>query len=115
MTRLLATWAGNVVALFVAAWLISGVSYGDEGWTLVLAGLVFTLANRIVKPVVTVLAIPLIVLTLGLGYVLVNLLMLYVTDWVVPDFTLRSFGAALLATLVVALTNAVLHLVFRRR
>jgi putative membrane protein len=115
MTRLLTTWAGNVVALFVAAWLISGVSYGDEGWTLVLAGLVFTLANRIVKPIVTILAIPFIVLTLGLGYVLVNLLMLYVTDWVVHDFELRSFGAALLATIVVALTNGLLQLVFRRR
>src|SRR4051812_22520592 len=109
MIRLLTTWAGNVVALFVAAWLVDGVSYGDEGWTLVVAGLVFTLANRIVKPVVTILAIPLIVITLGLGYVLVNLLMLYVTDWVVGGFELRTFGAALLATLVVALTNAVLH------
>jgi len=38
--QLLIRWVSNVVALFVAAWLLSGVGYGDDGWTLILAGIV---------------------------------------------------------------------------
>ena len=47
----------ELLALFVAAWLLGGVGYGDDGWTLVLAGAVFTLANAWVKPIFTVLSI----------------------------------------------------------
>ncbi len=111
MTRFVITWAFNVVALFVAAWLLSGVSYGDQWWTLLIAALVFTVVNRFLKPVLTVLSIPFIVVTLGIFYFLLNVLMLYVTDWVVHDFRLRSFGAAVLAAIVVSLTNAILNAV----
>ncbi len=42
-------WAFNVVALFVAAWLLSGITYGDQWWTLFIAAAVFTIVNRWVK------------------------------------------------------------------
>jgi putative membrane protein len=112
MRRLAAAWASNVVALFVAAWLLSGVSYGDQWWTLLIAAIVFTLANRLVKPVVTILSIPLIVVTLGLFYLVVNVLMLELTDWIVPDFEIRTFWWALLAALIVSAVNAILHRAF---
>jgi putative membrane protein len=107
-------WAFNVVALYVATWLLPGISYGDRWWSLLLAGIVFTLANRFVRPVVTVLAIPAIVLTLGIALFFVNLLMLYVTDWLVPDFEIDTFWSGVLATIIVAVTNGVLALVFGR-
>src|SRR4051794_26029732 len=99
----------NAAALYVAAWALTGVTYGDEGWTLLVAAAVFTLVNAWVKPVVTVLSIPFIVLTLGLFYFLVNVLMLYVTDWVVGDFEIRSFGAGVLAAIIVSVVNAAVH------
>jgi putative membrane protein len=111
---LLFRWAFNVVALFVAAWLLSGISYGNDWWTLFLAAIVFTVVNALLKPALTVLSIPFIVVTLGFGYLLINILMLYITDWVVPDFRIKSFGAALLGALIVSLVNALLHAIFGR-
>jgi len=102
-------WVSNVAALFVAACLLPGVSYGDSWWTLLIAAAVFTLVNTWVKPVVAVLSIPFIVVTLGIFYFLINVLMLYVTDWVVPDFELDTFWWTALAAIIVSLVNAVLH------
>jgi len=47
---LLIGWVSNVAALFVAAWALSGVTYGDEWWTLLIAAAVFTVINAWVKP-----------------------------------------------------------------
>jgi putative membrane protein len=106
---LLIRWVSNVVALYVAAWLLSGVGYGDSWWTLLLAAAVFTVINAWVKPVVAVLSIPFIVVTLGIFYFLINVLMLYATDWVVPDFEISSFGWGVLAAIIVSVVNGVLH------
>ena len=104
-------WVGNVVALFVAAWLLSGITYGDQWWTLFIAAAVFTVINAWVKPVLTILSLPFIVITLGLFYFLINVLMLYVTDWVVPDFEIRTFWWAVLAAIIVSLVNGLMNLV----
>jgi putative membrane protein len=102
-------WLFNVAALFVASWLLSGVTYGDSWWTLFLAGIVFTIVNWFVKPLLTLLSIPFIVVTLGLFYLLINVLMLYVTDWVVPDFEIRTFWWGALAAIIVSIVNGLLH------
>jgi putative membrane protein len=110
---LLIRWALNAIALYVAAWLLSGVDYGDQWWTLLIAAAVFTMVNVAVKPLLAVLSIPFIVATLGLFYFLLNILMLYLTDWLVPDFEIRSFGWGALAALIVGLVNFVLHRLLR--
>src|SRR4051812_26867335 len=115
MRRLLIAWVGNIAALFVAAGLLDGVDYGDSWRALVLAALVFSVVNWLVRPVVTVLSLPVIILTLGIALFFVNLLMLYVTSWIVSDFKIDSFGSAVAATIIVWLVNAVLSAtVFRR-
>lgn len=116
LPRFVVTWAFNVAALWVAAKLLDGVHVsGRHAWvTFVLAGLVFTLANRVVKPVVAVLAIPLIVLTLGIAYFLVNVLMIFLTSWVVGDFHVDGFWSGVGAAVIVWAVNALLAAVERR-
>jgi putative membrane protein len=109
LQRLLLRWAFNVVALFVAAWLLSGVDYGDSWWTLLIAGVVFTLVNMIVKPILTILSIPFIVVTLGIFYFLINILMLYLTDWIVGDFEIDTFWWGALAAIIVGIVNWILN------
>jgi putative membrane protein len=104
-------WVGNVVALFVAAWILSGVSYGNQWWTLFLAAAVFTLVNAWLKPLLTFLSIPFIIVTLGLFYFLLNVLMLYLTDWIVPDFEIRTFWWGVLAAIIVSIVNGLMSLV----
>lgn len=89
--RLAITWLFNTIALYVATWLLSGLSYGNDWWALLIAALVFTLVNFAVKPVLAILSIPFIVVTLGIFYFLINVLMLYLTHWIVPQFTIETF------------------------
>jgi putative membrane protein len=111
VTRILIRFACNAVALYVAAWLLKGITYGDEWWSLLIAAAVFTVVNQWLKPVVQVLSLPFIVVTLGLFLFLINILMLYITDWVVPDFEIHSFGAGVLGAIIVSVVNWILHAV----
>ncbi len=112
--RLTVTWAFNTVALFVATWLLSGLSYGSDWWALLVAGFVFTLVNRFLKPVLTILSIPFIIVTFGIFYLLINVFMLYLTHWVVPQFTIDSFWWAVLAAIIISTVNAILNWFFGR-
>jgi putative membrane protein len=112
--RLAVTWVFNTVALFVATWLLSGLSYGSDWWALLVAGFVFTLVNFFLKPVLTVLSIPFIIVTLGIFYLLINVFMLYLTHWIVPQFTIASFWWAVLAAIIVSAVNGILHRFFGR-
>ena len=112
MLELLARYAGNLAALWVASEIFDEMTYGDEFGVLALAALVFTVANWIVKPIVTVLAIPLIILTLGVAYFFVNVLMLLLTDWVVADFEAGGFWTVVGATIVVWLVNVIISAAF---
>lgn len=99
--------AANFAALWVAAELLTGVTYDGE-WRLLLAAVVLTIVNWAVKPVVTLLAIPLIIVTLGLALLFVNLLMLLLTSWLVDGFRIDGFWAAVGATAIVWAVNALL-------
>jgi len=96
----------NGVAVLVAANLGIGISYHGSWLGLLLVGLVIGLVNLIVKPIVTFFAFPLIVVTLGLFYLVINGLMLYLAAWLVPHhLEVNGCGAAILGGLVIALVN----------
>lgn len=107
--RLVLSWLTNVAALFVAAWIVPGVGYGDEAWALALAGLVLGVVNLVVRPLVILLALPAVILTFGLALLLVSALMLYLTDLIVPDFETGGVWSTVGAALVVWAVNLVLH------
>ncbi len=109
--RIVVAVAVNVLTLLVAAWAFDGVRV--DGWgALVLAGVVFGIVNTVVKPVVTVLALPVILLTLGVALFFVNMLMLALTDWVVNGLVIAGFWTLVGATLVVWLVNVLIESVF---
>ena len=60
--------------------MFDGMTYGDSFWRLLLAALVFTIVNSFVKPMLAILSIPFIIVTLGIAYFFVNVLMLVLTD-----------------------------------
>jgi putative membrane protein len=111
IARLIALWACNVAALFVADALIDGISF-DDAWKVVIAGAVFGVVNFIVKPIVTLLSLPVIVLTLGIALFFVNLLMLALTALLVSGFDIDGFWPAVGGPIVVWAVNVVLQSVF---
>ena len=113
LPRLIFAWLANVVALFVAAWIIGPIDYGDDFWVLFVAALVFTIVNVFVRPLVILLALPAVILTLGLALILINTFMLYLTDWIVPSFETGSFWATLGGAIIVSIVNLILNLVLK--
>ena len=112
LKRLLYTWIVNVAAIWVASIFVDGVDYSEDYWVLIVAGLVFGLVNFLVKPIIKLLAIPIIVITLGIALFFINLLMLYITSWIVAGFDLDSFMSAVWATAIIAAVNWVLTGIF---
>ena len=97
----------NGVALLIAAKLIPGIHYQGSLLYLLIAGLVLGLINLIVKPIVSALSCPLILLTLGLFYLVINGLMLYLADFLLEGLRVDGFVPAILGGLVIAVFNGV--------
>jgi putative membrane protein len=107
IARILVAWGVNVLALIVTDWVFGGFTIGRWG-PLLLAGAVFGLANVFLKPLLTFIAIPLIILTFGIAYFFVNVAILAFTEWVVPDFSIDGFWTYVGAVIVMWLVNIVL-------
>ncbi|MEX2356446.1 MAG: phage holin family protein [Thermaerobacterales bacterium] len=103
--RFLITVLVNGLALFIAAYLISGVQFTDHV-ALLVAAAVLGLANALVKPILMMLALPLTIITLGLFTFVVDALLILLVGALVSGFTVTGFFAALLAALLVAVVNA---------
>jgi putative membrane protein len=111
--EILLRYVGNLAALWVASEIFDEMTYGDSFWVLALAALVFTIVNWIVKPILAILSIPLIIITFGIAYFFVNVLMLVLTDAVVPEFEAGGFWTVVGATVVIWLVNLVIGAFFR--
>lgn len=101
----------NAAALAVTAALLPGIHIRDDRvTTLLVVALVFGLVNAVLKPVIWVLSCPLIVLTLGLFALLINGILLLVTDALAGSrFEVDGFGWAVLGGLLVGLISMVLE------
>jgi len=102
--RILVGWGINVLALLAADWLFDGFTI-DRWGPVIFAGAVFGLANVFLKPLLTFIALPLIILTFGIAYFFVNVVMLLFTEWVTPDFSIDGFWTYVGATIVIWLVN----------
>lgn len=103
--RSLAQVLVNGIGLVLVARLVPGIDYQGGLLYLALSGLVIGLLNLLVKPLVTLLSLPFIVLTLGLFFLVINGLMLYAAAFLLDGLTVSGCMPALLGGLVMALFN----------
>src|SRR5918911_3545027 len=102
--RLVVAWAINAAALWVADALWDGVTI--NGWAAFLIGAaVLGIANTIVKPVLAVLTLPLIILTLGFFYLVINIAMVALAEWIAPNFSIDGFWSYVGTVIVVWVVN----------
>jgi putative membrane protein len=104
-------WGVNILALIVVDWLFDSVEIGRWG-PLLLGAAVLGIANTFLKPILTILTLPLIVVTLGLSYFALNILMLALAEWISPDFSIDGFWTYVGAAIVIWLVNWVLYSLF---
>ena len=98
----------SAVAVYVASLFIPGISVTGGPTTYLIVAVVLGLLNAFVKPILTVLTIPITVITLGLFLLVINVLMVYLADYLIPNFGVSGFIAALLFSLVVSLVTALI-------
>jgi putative membrane protein len=108
---LLLAWLSNIVALLAADWIFDGVHIG-HWWPIILGAAVLGIANTILKPILTLLTLPLVIITLGLAYFAINVLMLAIAEWIAPRFSIDGFWTYIGATIVVSIVNWALHSLF---
>jgi putative membrane protein len=108
LPRLVVAWAINAAALWVADALWDGVRI--NGWGAFLIGAaVLGIANAILKPVLTLLTLPLIIVTLGLFYLVINIAMVALAEWIAPRFSIDGFWSYVGTVVVVWAVNWVAH------
>lgn len=110
--RFLLRWFLNSLGLWVAFRLLAGLDFAEYdqsgGFMLFFfAGLVLSLVNVVLKPLVVILSLPAILLTLGLFTLIVNGFMVWVATNLVPGLGI-GFWAAVLAGMIISLINYVL-------
>jgi putative membrane protein len=104
VTRLAVAWAINAAALWVANALWDGVTI--HGWAAYLIGAaVLGVANAILKPVLALLTLPLILVTLGFFYLVINIAMVALAAWVAPRFSIDGFWSYVGTVVVVWAVN----------
>jgi putative membrane protein len=114
MPWLLFGWASNLLAIWVASLVFDGVTYDAKFWVLAVAALVFVLVNAIVRPIVILLALPAVILTLGIALIFVNAFMLWITDKIVPPFEVSGgFWTYVGAAVIIWLVNMLVHGIFK--
>ena len=99
MLKLVLKWLLSATALMAVAYLYGGVRV--SGFAAALwAALIIGLLNSLVRPVLLVLTLPLTLLSLGLFFFIINALMFYAASALSSGFEVRSFGAALVGSLL---------------
>ena len=89
VTQLCVSWLANAIVLAIVAWLFADIDSGTTG-QLLAAAAIFGVLNTVLKPVLKLLTLPFAVITLGLVWFGVSMLMLWLTDALVPGFDING-------------------------
>lgn len=101
----------NAVALWVAASLIDDITLSDDLASILLVAVVFGLVNAFIRPIARLISVPLLVLTLGLFTLVVNAIMLQLTDALTDSITVDGFWTAILGAIVISVVSWALSIV----
>ena len=104
LVRLAVAWAINAAALWAADALWGSVRI--NGWAAFLIGsAVLGVANTVLKPLLTLLTLPLIIVTLGFAYLAINIAMVALAEWIAPNFSIDGFWTYVGVVVVVWAVN----------
>jgi putative membrane protein len=118
--RFLVWLASTAAALALATWLLDGMSIDGNGWReqigpLLLVALIMGAVGLVVKPIVTLLSLPFVILTLGLFLLVINAWMLMIVGGIADKadigFQVDGFWTALLGAIIITLTESFLNAV----
>lgn len=98
----------NALAIFVAARFVPQISFNGDLLDYLIVGIVLTVANIIVKPILKIISAPLIFVTLGLFIIVINAIILFGTAWFIEELTIMGFWGYLWGVIIFSLINAII-------
>jgi putative membrane protein len=113
LTRTIATGLGLLVAVSI----VPGLNFGGSAGQFLVLALIFGLVNAVIRPILKLLSCPLVLLTLGLFVLIINALMLYITQALAQSvgiaFAVDNFGSALIGAIVISIVSVIANSVIR--
>lgn len=97
----------STVAVIVSAYILPGVAV-DSFTTAIIAALIISLLNVLIKPILIILTIPFTILTMGLFLLVINAFIILLASSVISGFTVDGFWYALLFSIVLSIVNSLL-------
>jgi putative membrane protein len=104
LARFAAAWGINALALYIANGLFTGVDIHGAAAYLVGAA-VLAVANAVLKPVLALLTLPLILVTFGFFYLLINIARVALAAWIAPNFVVHGFWTYVGVVIIVWIVN----------
>lgn len=102
-------YLGTVAAVMLTVNLVPGITVSGGWTTLFLVALVWSVIVMVIKPVLSILTLPITIITLGLFSFVLNAILFYAMTYVVPGFQVAGFVPALLGALVLSIFTWLIH------
>jgi len=108
--RFLGNWVINTAAVALAVIILRNhIRYGDKWQNLLIASFLLGILNAFVRPILLLIALPLLIFTLGLFTLVINALLLCLLSALLPFFHVDSFGYAFLGAAIISVISVVLN------
>jgi putative membrane protein len=104
--RLLVRWLVLALGVLIATRVVPGIHCSDAG-SLVAVVVLLSLVNAVFRPVLVLFTLPFIIVTMGLGIVVINAILFLFVGKLVDGFTVNGFWPAVGGSLVVSITSFV--------
>lgn len=103
--RLLVQILTNALAIFLAAYFIPGIVFTGNIFNLLIAGFILGLINFFVKPLLKFITAPLLILTLGLFTLVINMALLWLLEYLVPELAIAGLWAYFWGSVIISIVN----------
>lgn len=114
LRRYVLQWLITSLAIFAAFSLVPGITFTGNGYEIGIIAMIYSVINLLIRPVLTLITCPMIILTLGMFTVIINGVLLLITADLAKyfgiDFQIETFFTALIGAVVISLTTFVLNL-----
>jgi putative membrane protein len=102
--KFISTLLVNAIIVFLLAWLLAGVHVADY-LTAIIVAVVLGLINMTIRPILTIITLPITILTLGLFLLVLNGLMVLLVDYLIPGFSVDGLIWGIVFTVFLGIAN----------
>lgn len=114
LRRYILQWLITSLAIFAAFSLVPGITFSGNGYEIGIIAMIYSVINLLIRPILTLITCPMIILTLGMFTVIINGVLLLITADLAKyfgiDFQIETFFTALIGAVVISLTTFVFNL-----